>query len=100
MGLWSVITGSNAALDAAEKALVQWEDKLFQAIPNEDIDLTVHVRADVERFQALNIRARVNSERAKSHSDRNMIVMTGGFVLILAKLFGFLDVIVKALSLL
>lgn len=100
MALLDLFLGDSAALREAEKQLRRQEDRVFQLQDGEDSDLGVHVHADIPRFEALNARQRLGQARQDRKADAQLFVSALGMALILAKLFGGFDLVVKGLSLL
>lgn len=98
MALFDMFLGDNAALRDAEKQLREQEDRVFRLVEGEDADLAIHVRADIPRFEALNARQRLGQARFDRKTDLNLFVTAVGFVVILAKLFGGFDLVLKGLS--
>lgn len=98
MALLDILIGDGAALREAERLLREQEDRVFKIVEGEDKDLGVHVRADIPRFEALNARQRLGQARQDRKSDLMLLVSAGGFALILAKLFGGIDLVLKGLS--
>lgn len=98
MGLLDIILGDSTALREAETFLRKQEDRVFTLAEGEDRDLGVHVRADIPRFEVLNARERLGQARQDRKADTSLLVTMTGFALILAKLFGGFDLIVKGLS--
>jgi hypothetical protein len=100
MPLLDLFLGDSLALREAERLLREQEDRVFKLVDGEDCDLGVHVRADIPRFEALNARERLGQARQDRKADAHLLVMTMGFVIILAKLFGGFDLVMKGLSVL
>lgn len=100
MALLDIFLGDSLALREAERLLREQEDRVFRLVEGEDCDLAVHVRADIPRFEALNARERLGQARQTRKADAHLFVTALGFALILAKLFGGFDLLVKGLSVL
>jgi hypothetical protein len=98
MTLFDVFLGDGAALRETEKALREQEDKVFRLVDCEDRDLSVHVRADIPRFEVLNLRQRFGQARQDRASSRQLFLLVAGFLLVYAKLFGSLDYLLKLLQ--
>lgn len=98
MALIDIFLGDRTDLRVAEKALREQEDRVFKLVDNEDHDLATHVRADIPRFEALNVRQRLSQARAERKANNIMFVTASGFLLVLAKLFGCVDLVLKALD--
>lgn len=98
MNLWSIFLGSTSALDDAERELTREEDVVFSLQPGEDGDLGVHVRADIPRYRMLNARARFNQARTDRQINSGKLLGLVGFALILGKLFGVFDLLLKMLG--
>lgn len=100
MALLDIFLGDNATLREAERLLREQEDRVFRLVQGEDSDLGIHVRADIPRFEALNARTRLGQARQDRKSDAHLLVTVIGLVVILAKLFGGFDLVLKGLSVL
>lgn len=98
MTILDVFLGDGAALREAERLLRDQEDRVFRLATGEDCDLSIHVRADIPRFETLNARQRLGQVRQDRKADMHLFVTALGFILILVKLFGGFDVVVKGLS--
>jgi hypothetical protein len=98
MALLDYFVGDAQALHDAEERLRELEDRVFRLVEGEDADLGIHVRADIPRFEALNARQRLGQARFDRKSDVNLFIMAVGFAIVLAKLFGGFDLILKGLS--
>jgi hypothetical protein len=98
MPLLDIFLGDSERLREAERLLLEQEDRVFKRVDGEDSDLAVHVRADIPRFEALNARQRLGQAQQNRKADAHLFVIACGFLLILGKLFGGFDLIVKALS--
>jgi len=100
MSLLDVFLGDSATLREAERLLREQEDRVFRLVQGEDADLGIHVRADIPRFEALNARTRLGQARQDRKADAHLLITALGFVAILAKLFGGIDFVLKAMSVL
>jgi len=100
MPLLDIFLGDSQTLREAERLLREQEDRVFRLVQDEDENLGVHVRADIPRFEALNARMRLGQARADRKADAHMLVTALGLVVILTKLCGGFDVVVKTLSVL
>ncbi len=98
MTILDAFLGDSALLRAQEQALIEQEDRVFQLVEGEHSDLRTHVRADIPRFEVLNARQRFGQARFDRKSDVHLLLTATGFVIILAKLFGGFDLILKGLS--
>lgn len=98
MALLDLIFSDGAALRDAERLLREQEDRVFKLTEGEDEDLGLHVRADIPRFEALNARQRLGQARQERKSDRLFVLSAMGFLVLAAKLFGGIDLIVKLLG--
>lgn len=98
MAIMDAFLGDGAALREAERLLRDQEDRVFRLADGEDCDLAIHVRADIPRFETLNARQRLGQIRQDRKADAHLFVTALGFLLILAKLFGAFDLVVKGLS--
>jgi len=98
MALLDFIVGDGAVLRDAEKLLREQEDRVFRLVEGEDNDLGTHVRADIPRFEVLNARQRLGQARQDRKSDLMLFTSATGFLIVLAKLFGGVDLILKALA--
>jgi hypothetical protein len=58
----------------------------------------VHVRADIPRFEALNARQRLAQARSERKADLMLCVSGFGFLVVLAKLFGGIDLVLQGLG--
>ena len=99
MSLLDIFLGDSVPLRDAERLLREQEDRVFRLVQGEDADLGTHVRADIPRFEALNARMRLGQARQDRKADAHLLVTALGLVVILAKLCGGFDLVVKALSL-
>ncbi|MGB8364834.1 MAG: hypothetical protein ACLQUZ_12810 [Rhizomicrobium sp.] len=97
MTLLDVFLGDSALLRAQEQALIEQEDRVFQLVEGEHSDLRTHVRADIPRFAVLNARQRFGQAHFDRKSDMNFLITAIGFAVILAKLFGGFDLLLKGL---
>jgi hypothetical protein len=100
MPLLDLVLGDSLALREAERSLREQEDRVFRPVEGEDCDLAVHVRADMPRFEALNARERLGQARQTRKADAHLLVSAIGFAVILTKLFGGFDMLLKSLSVL
>ena len=100
MALLDLFLGDSQVLREAERLLREQEDRVFRIVDGEEQNLGIHVRADIPRFEALNARERLGQVRLNRKADAHFLVTATGFALILGKLFGGFDLIVKALSVL
>src|SRR5579862_1551488 len=98
MALLEVFFGDGTALRETERALRDQEDRVFRLVDREDLDLGVHVRADIPRFEVLNLRQRFGQARQDRASSRQLFLLVAGFLLVYAKLFGGLDYLLKLLQ--
>lgn len=100
MALLDMFLGDSVTLREAERLLREQEDRVFRLVQGEDIDLGTHVRADIPRFEALNARMRLGQARQDRKADAHLFITAIGIVVIVAKLFGGFDLVLKALSIL
>jgi hypothetical protein len=98
MPLSDIILGDSETLREAERLLRAQEDRVFRRVEGEERDLGTHVRADIPRFEALNARQRLSQAQQNRRADAHLFAMGFGFLLVLGKLCGAFDLIVKALS--
>jgi hypothetical protein len=97
MGLLDWFRGNDAILSQLEAQLIRQEDFVFKIQDGEEESIRVHVRADVPRFETLNLRQRVGEKRSVHKSDRNLTITIGLFALVLAKMYGLVDLVWKLL---
>ena len=100
MALLDIFLGDSATLREAERLLREQEDRVFRLVQGEDADLGVHVRADIPRFEALNARMRLGQARQDRKADAHLFLTAMGLIIIMAKLCGGFDLVVKAMSVL
>ncbi len=98
MSLLDLFLGDSTALRDAEKSLRKHEDRVFRFVEGEDCDLGIHVRADISRFETLNVRQRLGRARLDRKADANFSITAFGFLIVLAKLFGGFDVVLRILG--
>ena len=98
MALLDIFLGDSATLREAERLLREQEDRVFRLVQGEDMDLGTHVRADLPRFEALNARTRLGQARQDRKADAHLFVTVIGLIVILAKLFGGFDLLLKAMA--
>lgn len=91
MTLQDVFLADSPGLREMRRRLVDQEDEVFKMLEREDVDLAVHVRADIPRFRLLNLRQQYGQKRSDAKSDRNLIVTVVAFAILFAKIFGGLD---------
>ena len=98
MTLTDLWLGDRAALREAERELEKQEDRVFRIVDGETRDLATHVRADIPRFETINARQRLGQMRQNRKADAHLLISAAGFFLVLAKLFGGFDLILKGLG--
>jgi hypothetical protein len=92
MAMLDVVFRKSPRLVAAEQRLREREDEVFKMQPGEDTNLATHVHVDLPRHELLRGRIELAQAFSKWTSDRNLTFTIAGFAIILAKLFGVLDV--------
>ena len=95
MTLLDILCGDDASLRETERALRAQEDKVFKFVDNEDHDLATHVRADIPRFETLNLRQRLGQARQERAARRQLLLLLFGFMITFGKLFGSFDLLLR-----
>lgn len=93
MALLDAFMGDREEIREAKRILRERDDFVFQAVPGEDKDLAIHVRAGNARVQTLNARLRVGLEQNERDISGLRLLIIFGFAFALAKLYGGADLL-------